>query len=70
MIHKMLRRASVVCGVLFLSVGVARALDAECVSPDWDPDEIVCEHCGQTACCYTHWHGDQLISTWCIEHPT
>lgn len=52
-----------------LLVATASALRAECVSPEWDPNEIVCSSCGETGCCYTHWHGNQLISTWCVPYP-
>ena len=67
MLHRIIRWSATVSMFTVLTFMAATTLQAECDSPEWDPDEIVCTSCGERTCCHGHWHGDELIEIWC--HP-
>lgn len=67
-IHGMIRTVTI-AAALVLSAGWARTAFAECWSTQW-PEylETYCQTCGQSGCCWGHWHDDIMIDHGCNEY--
>ena len=69
-IHRLIRIATIT-GLIIVATGAAREAVAQCWSEQINGHlETYCQTCGQTACCWSHWHDDTLISSGCDPRET
>lgn len=64
-----LRRLLFVLGFTLVGAATANALNAECIDGPWE-DTTLCSACNASGCCYTYWHGDVMVDSWCRPNPT
>ena len=66
MLQRILKSVFILAAFATFAGATASALLADCVTASYDPNEEVCTSCGESTCCSTHWHGGNLISSWCF----